>query len=226
MTDSTRAAETVAETIAETITKAIDALLVTPNSAAAPPAEDVIAALLSAEKHSKRTKAQYAYAQMLGSWRLRLVSGTQKVRSATGRSPAKPLTRPGKGRYLPAWVNIQITYSIEAGGAEAEAIGTDTAIGSVENSVSVGPLKLCLTGPTRFWPATNSLAFDFTHVRVRLGALKLYEGDVRGGAARNQTFMTQTLKDQAFFTFFGVADRYLAARGKGGGLALWTRQES
>lgn len=170
----------------------------------APAAADVVVALLAAEKHSKQAKQRYQYEQLLGSWRLGFVSGTQTVRT---RSNAKPVKRPGKGRFLPSLIKIEITYT------EASA---------VENTVGIGPLQLRLTGPTCFWPNTNSLAFDFTHLTASVGPLTVYDGDVRGGAERNQTFKAQSLRDQAFFTFFLVEETYIAARGKGGGLALWT----
>ncbi|NJM96107.1 MAG: hypothetical protein HC800_01805 [Phormidesmis sp. RL_2_1] len=48
---------------------------------------------------------------------------------------------------------------------------------------------------------------------------------MRGGSDREQAFAAQTLKDQAFFTFFCVENHYIAARGKGGGLALWVKDD-
>lgn len=176
-----------------------------------PAAPSVVDALIVAEKHSKQAKERYGYEQFLGAWRLGLVSGTQKVKSPSG---GKPIKKPGKGRYLPRWVKIVITY------ADGDP---ESLLGTVENAVSAGPFRLKLTGPTRFWPKTNSLAFDFTHIQVKLGVLTVYKGAVRGGAAQDQTFEAQSLKDQAFFTFFVVNEDYIAARGKGGGLALWVR---
>ncbi|MGC1306856.1 MAG: hypothetical protein WA885_06475 [Phormidesmis sp.] len=173
-----------------------------PNSSA------LVNALLLAEKESKKTKQDYSYAQLIGAWRLGFVSGTQTVRS---RPNAKPVKRPGKGRFLPSLTKIEITY---------------TDANTVENAVSLGPLQLRLTGPTCFWPNTNSLAFDFTHLNTSIGPLTLYDGAIRGGAERNQAFKAQSLRDQAFFTFFLVEEDYIAARGKGGGLALWTSSTS
>lgn len=176
----------------------------------APAAADVVVALLAAEKHSKRAKQRYHYEQLLGAWRLGFVSGTQKVRPQLG---TKPVKKPGKGRFLPRrLLNIEIAYGAAGG-----------SLGTVENAVTAGPVQLRLTGPTRFWPKTNSLGFDFTHVQAKLGPLTVYEGAVRGGLGRNRTFKTQSLKDQAFFTFFRMEPSYIAARGKGGGLALWLR---
>ena len=60
-------------------------------------------------------------------------------------------------------------------------------------------------------------------MRLSLSGLKLYQGYIRGGKDRENNFDNQTLKQQAFFTYFLVEDNYIAARGKGGGLALWTK---
>ncbi|MEM6449558.1 MAG: hypothetical protein AAF703_04495 [Cyanobacteria bacterium P01_D01_bin.105] len=174
----------------------------------APHPPDVVAALLSAEKESKRHKQRYAYEDLLGAWQLGFVSGTQ-TKKTSGKKPMKTV---GNGRFVPGFVAIAITYQ------------QDAVSNTVINAVTLGPLNLTLTGPTRFWPKTNSLAFDFTTLQIKLGDLSLYDGSIRGGRERAQTFKAQSLKDQAFFTFFTVAPDHIAARGKGGGLALWTRK--
>ncbi len=178
-----------------------------------PAAKDVVNALIAVEKQSKYSKRLYQYDQLLGSWRLGFVSGTQKVRP---RPSSTPVTKPGKGRFLPRFLNIEITYARDEDTA-SELFGT------VENAVTIGPIDLRLNGPTRFWPH-NSLGFDFTALQAKLSGLLLYDGFIRGGAERNSAFKNQSLKDQAFFTFFIVEPNYIAARGKGGGLALWVRQ--
>ena len=60
-------------------------------------------------------------------------------------------------------------------------------------------------------------------MQLSLSGLNLYQGYIRNGKDREESFDKQTLKEQAFFTYFLVEDNYIAARGKGGGLALWTR---
>ncbi|MGB3766128.1 MAG: hypothetical protein WA947_06175 [Phormidesmis sp.] len=190
-----------------------------------PNSKAVVAALLAAEKLSKQEKNQYEYEDFLGTWRLGFVSGTQTVRSSPN---AKPIKRPGKGRFLPKAVKIEITYS--AGALPGFAKSSDSTarvpnvrLNKVSNVVTVGPLQLCLLGPTRFWPNLNALAFDFTNIAVSLGSWTPYQGEIRGGKDSLLNFDQKSLKDQAFFTFFRVEADYIAARGKGGGLALWTR---
>lgn len=171
-----------------------------------PKPAEVVSALLAAEKQSKKAKERYNYDQFVGTWRLGFVSGTKTIRKGP---KATPIKRPGAGRFLPSFAKIEITY---------------TAEGTVKNAVNIGPLQLQLTGPTQFRSNTSSLAFDFTHLTANIGTLTVYEGSLRGGEARNQAFAQASLKDQAFFKFFLVSQTCLAARGKGGGLALWTSQ--
>ena len=64
----------------------------------APIPEDVVEALLEAEKASKKEKIRYTYAQILGTWQLRFVTGTKRVRQRTG-------VMLGAGRFLPRWVH-------------------------------------------------------------------------------------------------------------------------
>jgi len=188
-----------------TLDQAIE-FLITP-SATPPAPKAVVEALLQAEKTAKQTKACHAYPQLLGTWRLGFITGTKRARSKAG-------VIVGAGRFLPKWVKIHLSISQSKAGQER---------GTVQNSVELGALHLVLTGPTQFWSKTNMLAFDFTHMRLSLSGMKLYEGYIRGGLDREAHFYEQSVKEQAFFTYFLVQNQGIAARGRGGGLALWTR---
>ena len=172
-----------------------------------PESETVVEALIAAEKTAKQTKVNYSYSQLLGNWRLGFITGTKKTRKRAG-------VVLGAGRFLSKLVKIQLSYSQSESPDE----------GNVENSVQFGLLKIVLTGPVKFWNNKNILAFDFTKMRLSLSELKLYQGYIRGGKDREESFYQQTLKQQAFFTYFLIEDNYIAARGKGGGLALWVKE--
>jgi len=173
-----------------------------------PESKAVVEALIAAEKTAKQTKVDYSYSQLVGDWRLGFITGTKKSRKRAGAVL-------GTGRFLSKLVKIQISYSKSEDSPER---------GNVENSVKFGLLKIVLTGPVQFWSKKNILAFDFTKMRLSLSGLKLYQGYIRGGKDREENFYKQTLKEQAFFTYFLIEDNYIAARGKGGGLALWSKQ--
>jgi len=98
-------------------------------------------------------------------------------------------------------------------------------IGKVKNSVELGFLNLYLTGPTKFVEPKNILAFDFTQIGIIIFGFKIYQGYIRGGKARESDFCQCKLKEQAFFSYFLIEDNLIAARGKGGGLALWSRAD-
>jgi hypothetical protein len=172
-----------------------------------PASETVVEALLQAEKNAKQTKVSHNYSQLLGTWRLGFITGTKRSREKAG-------VILGAGRFVPSWVKIHLTYS---------PLEPHQERGTVQNSVQLGLLQLILTGPTQFWSKTNILAFDFTRMKVSLSGLKMYEGYIRGGKDREGCFYEQRVKEQAFFTYFLVENSCIAARGRGGGLALWTR---
>ena len=179
----------------------------TTQSAKPPAPEAVVEALLQAEKTAKQSRVRHTYPQLLGTWRLGFITGTKRSRKRAGIIL-------GAGRFLPSWVKIHLSYLQTESNQER---------GTVQNSVAFGLLQLVLTGPTQFWSKTNMLAFDFTRMRVSLSGLKLYDGYIRKGQEREARFYEQGVKEQAFFTYFLVQNNAIAARGRGGGLALWTR---
>jgi len=178
-----------------------------------PSPDAVVAALLEAEKNAKTNKIRYSFEQLIGIWQLCFITGTKKTRQKAGIVL-------GAGRYIPQWIaKIQIAYSAEsvAGGEE------NSETGRVENSVQVGAIVLTLSGPTKFLVNKNILAFDFTRITVKLLGKTVYQGFIRGGEAREADFFSLSVGKQAFFAYFLVEEAIIAARGRGGGLALWAR---
>lgn len=171
--------------------------------AALPTAKDLVAALQATEKSSK---ADYALVDFVGTWRLCFITGTKKTRQKAGIAL-------GSGRYIPKIIKIQLTYQ-----------DMNDEQGLVKNSVTLGQLKLELIGPMKFWSKARCLAFDFTQIHVVLGRLTLYQGRIKPETA-DSLFYQQPLKEQAFFRYFWVSKQGVAARGRGGGLALWCRYE-
>ncbi|MDJ0725844.1 MAG: hypothetical protein QNJ38_12100 [Prochloraceae cyanobacterium] len=193
----------------------LDSLNISPISEAAkavvtqegakPSPESVVEALLAAEKSSKKNKDKYSIDRLFGSWRLCFITGTKKTRAKAG-------TVLGAGKYVPNWVKITITYQKSA----------EFEVGKVDNLVEFGPFKLCVSGPIKLIPNTNILAFDFTRMIVSIFGLKLYSGYIREGKKSEDRFYQTALKDlEVFFVYFLVTDDCIAARGRGGGLAIW-----
>ncbi|MGB3536167.1 MAG: hypothetical protein WBA13_21945 [Microcoleaceae cyanobacterium] len=202
MTDN----QTILQKAAQTVTRKL---------ADKPTPQSVVTALLNCEKQAKKQSADAEFQQLVGCWRLCFITGTKKARDRAGIAL-------GAGRYLARWVKITITYS--ALDTENKGLqNPDLECGQVQNSVTVGGLNLILSGPVKFIKH-KILAFDFTRITVKLSGFKIYEGNVRGGREKEAEFNSQPLKKQAFFNYFLIKDDIIAARGKGGGLALWGKE--
>jgi len=170
-----------------------------------PDAADVVASLLELEK-SCRAGDMPSFNNLLGTWDLRFITGTKKTRKKAG-------VVLGAGKYITKLIKIQITYQAEP----------ESNIGQVINSVKLAGLELSLTGPIEFLPQKRILAFDFTYLKIAIAGLNIYDGYVKNGLQREADFYERSLKDRAFFKYFLIKDNVIAARGKGGGLALWCR---
>ncbi len=183
-----------------------------------PEISTIAEALLHRERTAKR-KDSIEYSALLGTWRLVLVTRPNRSKSSAKAQKAS-------GQWIPSWVAIQITYE-DSPLATPKSLLPPGALdaGIVHNQVKVGALKLTLSGPTLLRP-NNILAFDFTHLTLQVGKLTIYSGAVRGGAAQDTRFYQQSLKTQAFFKFFWLTSIGMAARGRGGGLAMWSKVES
>jgi hypothetical protein len=174
-------------------------------------------ALLHREWTAKR-KSSIEYSALLGTWRLVLIT-----RPNRSKSPAK--SRKVSGQWIPSWLEIEITYENSPLAVPKSSLPPSALdAGTVHNRVKLGAFKLTLSGPTLLLPK-NILAFDFTHLTLQVGKLTVYSGEVRGGKAQETQFYRQSLKTQAFFRFFWLTSTGLAARGRGGGLAMWSKVE-
>ncbi|NJN30082.1 MAG: hypothetical protein HC824_06275 [Synechococcales cyanobacterium RM1_1_8] len=185
----------------------------------APDRAATVAALLALEKASRQTRQTIAWDQLAGDWRLVFITGTQRSRKAAGVAL-------GAGRFLPRWIEILIAYRAALGdGSDAVEPGAgDRLLGSVENRVRFAGVDLTVAGPLCLYGSRRILAFDFIRLRFLLGGISLFDGYVKGGRAREQAFGQKSLRDQAFFTYFYVEEELIAARGRGGGLAIWVRE--
>ncbi len=183
-----------------------------------PDPKTVVQALIAAESQAKAAKFHHDYGAVVGTWRLTFITGTQKARQRAG-------VMLGAGKFLPPWVKITLAYG---SGALPPLAGLTPpepdpqGQGQVLNTVEFGGLRLAVGGLTCLH-RERILAFDFTRLTASLGALPLYSGYIRQGADREQKFYGQRVKEQAFFSYFWVTEGAIAARGKGGGLALWVR---
>lgn len=173
-----------------------------------PSAATVATALLQAEKAAKQQRLTYPFTGLSGQWRLCFTTGVRKLRRGG--------IALGKGFYVPKFAPAAIGFEPIA--------PSDTGKGEISNQVQVGALRLRFTGPAKYLGKKNLLAFDFIQVQVLWGDRSLYSGNFRGGTALRATFDEQPIAKLPFFAFFLVTNDFIAARGRGGGLALWIRE--
>jgi len=176
---------------------------------ARPAAEVVVNALLQAEKAAKQQRLTYTFESLLGKWRLCFATGTKKVRKRGGIIL-------GKGLYVPKLVAAHICLSA--------TLEQDSGRGEIANQVQLGPTLLKLTGPTQYLGKKNLLAFDFNHMVISLFGRMVYQKQIRSGKVQSEDFYNQPIAKLPFFAFFLVTENFIAARGRGGGLALWIRE--
>lgn len=172
-----------------------------------PSAQDTLTALLNAEKQSHSDKPQYKFEQFLGSWQLYFINGTNQSRSQFAHLLKD-------GFYLPPFIPIKITYSSDPNNRNQ---------GRIMNTVTVGLVTFTLEGPCKFIEKKNILAFDFTYLTMFILGKKIYSQNIRGGQNSDEKFFSQSISKQAFFSYFLITDKFIAARGRGGGLALWKK---
>ena len=181
---------------------------------ARPKPETVVSTLVNLERVGKKATSVASYKQLMGKWRLCFITGTKKTRQRAG-------VILGAGRYLPSWLKIHLSYADNSDDLNL----TKAEPGRVENSVSVAGLTLTLSGSTKFLPKQKILAFDFTHLTLQVLGKAIYSGNIRGGQNSQDKFDQEPLKKQAFFRYFLLEENYIAARGRGGGLAVWRRED-
>lgn len=175
-----------------------------------PTPAEVVAAMVAVERSRKH--GAVTLPELLGTWRLAFVTGTTKTRQRAGKAI-------GAGRYLPPIPKITLAYHVDS----VDPSETSVSFGRAINTVAIGALKLTVTGPIEAIAGKRMLAFDFTRWSVAIGGWVVYRSEIGGGAASDATFADRPLKERPFFNYFWVSETAIAARGKGGGLALWVR---
>lgn len=171
------------------------------------PGRDVVEALLTLEKEAKRQRSRIEVASLIGDWRLAFAT-SGKIR---------PSDRRRSGFYWPKITPAQILFHPNP---ELERPYAPPLC--IQNQIRLGQLELTLSGFARCLEPKNLLAFDFTQLQVQIFGKTLYQGKFPSQTTV-ENFAEQPIGKLAFFSFFAVRDRWIAARGKGGGLALWVK---
>ncbi|ODH02521.1 hypothetical protein A4S05_23700 [Nostoc sp. KVJ20] len=174
-----------------------------------PSAEILVTALLQAEKAAKQQRSTYPFESLLGKWQLCFVTGTKKARKHGG-------ILLGKGLYVPKFIAIHVSFNA--------TLQQDSDRGEISNQVEFGPALLKLTGPVQYLGKKNLLAFDFNQMLISLFDRVVYNRPIRASQIETEDFYNQPIAKLPFFAFFLVTEDFIAARGRGGGLAFWIRE--
>jgi hypothetical protein len=162
-----------------------------------PATSEVVGALLSKEKALKKTPIPIPFEEIEGTWQLRFASGARKTKRGL---------KLGKGYYLPSWVYAAISFE---------------ATGKIRNQLRLGAVEICFTGPCRMHDKQNILIFDFTQLQVLLGEKVLYSRSINKYPV--EEFGSRSITKLPFFVFLWASSNAIAARGRGGGLAVWIK---
>ncbi len=174
-----------------------------------PDSAAVVSALQQAETTAKQEKLAISFEDLLGEWQLCFATGAKKSKQKRGIIL-------GKGYYFPKFTPASIAFTQDSAGATT---------GTATNQVQVGGLRLKFTGPCRYPGKKNLLIFDFTEIQISLFDRQIYRGKIRGGKTNAADLHELPISKSPFFAFFWAATDGIAARGRGGGLALWVRQK-
>lgn len=182
---------------------------------AAPDAGEVVEELLDWEKLAKKQKVPYRFEQLEGAWRLCWITGEKQ------RGRSLNLTQMKLAQTLLRVIPIQLVYRPLPDFEELEREKFEA--GEVENRIQIGLFTLVVFGPAKHLKSNSIIAFDFTTMQVKFFNKILFSTLIRNGENRNARFYGAPIRELAFFNYFLVQDHLIAARGRGGGLALWGR---
>lgn len=169
-----------------------------------PSASAVVLALLQAEKAAKQQRIAYPLESLLGTWQL-YFTAPRKAHFLNGKAL-------GKGLYVPQKIApAQISF-----------FNQDQL--SINNQIQLGFLLFKLIGSAKYLGKKNLLAFDFTQMQISLFSRIIYNGKFRT-KSHSINFADQPIAKLPFFAFFLVTEDFIAARGRGGGIAIWVKNQ-
>jgi len=189
----------------DTLTQAV-AVFRGENDRPRPDRQAVVEALLQAEKAAKQQHLTYSLEQLAGEWRL-YFTAPRNVHQKAGVAQ-------GKGFYVPQFAPAQISFLPN---------NSNDGTGTIGNQIGFGPLMFRLNGPLKYPGKKNLLGFDFTQAEFSVFGKALYKGKFGSSKRDRLNFEQLPISKLPFFAFFLVTETFIAARGRGGGLAIWVK---
>jgi hypothetical protein len=182
-----------------------------------PSAKTVLAALLHAEKHTKQQRISYPLEALLGRWQLGF--------TAPRKAHFKANQTMGTGVYIPQFVPAQISFMPSNPTVTATDVDLRNPL-TIANQIQLSGLRLQFTGVAQYLGKKNLLVFEFTRLNLALFDRTIYQqalSKTSSSRLSSQESSSQPAK-LPFFAFFWATEHAIAARGRGGGVALWVRR--
>ncbi len=180
------------------LTEGVQAMAQTPPLV--PDSRQIVQELRQLEQQARSQGFAPTPTHLTGRWRLTHV-GSDRQRLLKGRL----------WRWPAAWLTLALN---------PEGLGT------IRNQVQVGHLTLAFQGPCRLLRGKRLLAFDFRQVQLLWGDRPLLTRPLRGGGISPEAFAALSIQKLPFFAWIAAEPTWIAARGRGGGLALWRRNDA
>ena len=128
-----------------------------------------------------------------------------------------------KGRDSPDQLS---SFMLRTLGARLEIGTPQTTNGfTLKNSVRLGALQLRFEGNANLKGSRPLMIFQFEHLKIMLGNWKLADVRLSPADGKRLPFFALIATGPAEGSGHPAGQTWLAARGRGGGLALWLRQE-
>lgn len=161
-------------------------------------ADDLKTQLLQTERQARSQRPPIVADSLQGVWQLQAV-----------------LNKSGRLRRWPRAIPASIQYDFSA------------AVGQITNQVGLGNLRLRFQGPCQFEADRNLLWFDFERWQVAWGDRILVQGQLGRAdqAALSDRLQQRPRPKLPFFHYFSVTPTAIAARGRGGGVAVWLKSD-
>ena len=146
------------------------------SSADRPAAAAVRAACLEAEKNGKRSKEKYAFAQLVGDWRLCFITGTKKTQKKSGSSHGSRSISAEAGLYF----SFLCTQRAAAGKFGRDSLRR----GQLQTTSSLQGFTYRSRARRSSYRLRTLWLLTFTRMVVRVYGVKLFDGFIRKGEAK------------------------------------------
>ena len=147
------------------------------------------------EKNSQKNGSGIVYKELLGIWKFQYVWGKQS----------------DEIKNIPSSILQVLSAKLELNSKNKE----DQLIFEIKNSINFGLLRIIFTGSAELKGLRPLLTFYFEELKFSIGNFPIF----------HKTLKKPDDKKMPFFSLIGIntKDKWMCARGKGGGLAIWVK---